>query len=88
MCYILKRAGRRGKRSKIWAPGVSTKYTWRRQGTFDYKVFMVSLRSFSAFLTFYDFDNLVFPKRLAIERNRPKFGPRWVKYLALYVPLR
>ncbi len=50
MCDILETAGRRVKRNKIWASGLSISCI---QGTFDCQVFKFSLRSFSAFPFFW-----------------------------------
>ncbi len=50
MCDILETAGRRVKRTKIWASGVSISCM---QGSFDCQVFKFSLGSFDAFLFFF-----------------------------------
>ncbi len=63
-------AGHRAKRSEIWPSGVSIQCT---QGTFDSQVLKVILRSFGAFPIF---AKPVSRKRLVVERNRVKFGPR------------
>ena len=60
MCHILETAGRRAKRTKIWASWVSISCD---TGTFDCQVFKLSLGSFGAFPFFYD---LVSQKRTKI----------------------
>ncbi len=47
MCEILKMAGRRAKRSKIWDSRILVTHTW---SIFDLVVFKVILGSFSAFV--------------------------------------
>ncbi len=49
MCDILEAAGRRAKRTKMWASGVSISCI---QGTFGGQVFKFSLGSFGAFSFF------------------------------------
>ncbi len=67
---ISKTAGRRAKQIKIWASGMSIQCT---QGTFDTSVIKVILGSFSVFPIS---EKPVSRKRLVIERNGVKFGPR------------
>ena len=64
-----KVAGHRAKRSEIWAPKMSMPCT---QCTFDTSVIKVILGSFGSFW----FSKKLSQKRLVVERNRVKFGPR------------
>ena len=63
---ISKIASRREKQSEIWASGVSVLCT---QGAFDTSVIKV-------ILSISDFQTTVSRKRLVVEQNEVKFGPR------------
>ncbi len=70
MCNILKTASRRAQGTNIWASGTSTACI---QSTFGRLVSKVILMSFGAFPIF---SNLISQKRLVVENNAPKIGPR------------
>ncbi len=66
----METSDRRAKRSEIWASGACIQCI---QGTFDSLVLKVILGSLGAFPIF---GNFVSRKRLVVEPNGVKFGPR------------
>ncbi len=70
MCDILETAGRRVKRTKIWAPRVSSVC----RVLLTVKCTSSILGSFGVFPIFADFVHVLSWKGLVIQPNGPKFG--------------